>query len=255
MLTAIWMMPKFAPPTFEVNLKIIEILFNFVNYSKENISVSYFSQIAMDKNDFDIGVLENIDGEQDLTLNSQTNDTNVSFSDSDYVDSTTINNTNIYRVPEGHDSSLLDHRADDDIIGRSISRGPPPCPPPSASPSTSLSFLYGDIDEVPIMGTDHALSRPEAQMVNLSKEESGSIGIPTGLCHPESGFHRAIALFLMCILGFGSYFCYDNPGALQVSYIDFGIFRKHKTWFYHLFVLLCSILIFDRKLFLSQNTC
>ena len=73
MLTAIWMMPKFAPPTFEVNLKIIEILFNFVNYSKENISVSYFSQIAMDKNDFDIGVLENIDVEQDLTLNSQTN--------------------------------------------------------------------------------------------------------------------------------------------------------------------------------------
>ena len=27
--------------------------------------------------------------------------------------------------------------------------------------------------------------------------------------------HRVIALTLMCLLGFGSYFCFDNPGALQ----------------------------------------
>ena len=35
------------------------------------------------------------------------------------------------------------------------------------------------------------------------------------LCHPRAFTHRMIALSLMCLLGFGSYFCYDNPGALQ----------------------------------------
>ena len=33
--------------------------------------------------------------------------------------------------------------------------------------------------------------------------------------HPNALCHRLIALLLMCVLGFGSYFCYDNPGALQ----------------------------------------
>ena len=35
---------------------------------------------------------------------------------------------------------------------------------------------------------------------------------------PSSRCHRLIALILMCLLGFGSYFCFDNPGALQVSH-------------------------------------
>ena len=34
-------------------------------------------------------------------------------------------------------------------------------------------------------------------------------------CHPQALLHRVGALLLMCLLGFGSYFCYDNPGALQ----------------------------------------
>ncbi|TRY77914.1 hypothetical protein TCAL_07172 [Tigriopus californicus] len=34
-------------------------------------------------------------------------------------------------------------------------------------------------------------------------------------CHPKSFCHRLTALILMCLLGFGSYFCFDNPGALQ----------------------------------------
>ena len=33
---------------------------------------------------------------------------------------------------------------------------------------------------------------------------------------PRSRCHRLIALILMCLLGFGSYFCMDNPAALQV---------------------------------------
>jgi hypothetical protein len=31
-------------------------------------------------------------------------------------------------------------------------------------------------------------------------------------CDPRRMPHRFIALFLMCLLGFGSTFCYDNPG-------------------------------------------
>ncbi|CAB3386415.1 Hypothetical predicted protein [Cloeon dipterum] len=34
-------------------------------------------------------------------------------------------------------------------------------------------------------------------------------------CSPAHLCSRALALLLMCILGFGSYFCYDNPAALQ----------------------------------------
>ena len=36
-------------------------------------------------------------------------------------------------------------------------------------------------------------------------------------CNPQSICHKGIALVLMCSVGFGSYFCYDNPGALQVN--------------------------------------
>jgi len=35
------------------------------------------------------------------------------------------------------------------------------------------------------------------------------------LCHPQALLHRVLALVLVCLLGFGSYFCFDNPGALQ----------------------------------------
>ena len=35
-------------------------------------------------------------------------------------------------------------------------------------------------------------------------------------CHPQKFTQRMLVLFLMCLLGFGSYFCFDNPGALQV---------------------------------------
>lgn len=32
---------------------------------------------------------------------------------------------------------------------------------------------------------------------------------------PRSSIHRYIALVLICLLGFGNYFCYDTPGALE----------------------------------------
>ena len=36
-----------------------------------------------------------------------------------------------------------------------------------------------------------------------------------GLCRPDGFLYRSAGLILMCLLGFGSYFCFDNPGALQ----------------------------------------
>ncbi|XP_008104312.1 major facilitator superfamily domain-containing protein 1 isoform X1 [Anolis carolinensis] len=37
------------------------------------------------------------------------------------------------------------------------------------------------------------------------------------LCDPSRLAHRLLVLALMCFLGFGSYFCYDNPAALQTQ--------------------------------------
>lgn len=34
-------------------------------------------------------------------------------------------------------------------------------------------------------------------------------------CNPRKSFHRYLILSIMCFLSFGSYFCYDNPAALQ----------------------------------------
>ncbi|CAK1603057.1 unnamed protein product [Parnassius mnemosyne] len=37
-------------------------------------------------------------------------------------------------------------------------------------------------------------------------------------CHPANRVHRFLALLLMCFLCFGSYFCYDTPGALADNF-------------------------------------
>ncbi|XP_060130424.1 major facilitator superfamily domain-containing protein 1 isoform X2 [Zootoca vivipara] len=39
----------------------------------------------------------------------------------------------------------------------------------------------------------------------------------SALCDPQRVAHRMLVLSLMCFLGFGSYFCYDNPAALQTQ--------------------------------------
>lgn len=48
----------------------------------------------------------------------------------------------------------------------------------------------------------------------------------SAFCDPRRMPHRFIALFLMCLLGFGSTFCYDNPGISIDSgkYIKFCIY-------------------------------
>ncbi|XP_018409468.1 PREDICTED: major facilitator superfamily domain-containing protein 1 [Nanorana parkeri] len=39
----------------------------------------------------------------------------------------------------------------------------------------------------------------------------------SAICDPSRFAHRVVVLSLMCFLGFGSYFCYDNPAALQTQ--------------------------------------
>lgn len=41
-----------------------------------------------------------------------------------------------------------------------------------------------------------------------------------GCCSPKRAPYRFLGLALMCLLGFGSYFCFDNPGALQDNFMD-----------------------------------
>ena len=57
-----------------------------------------------------------------------------------------------------------------------------------------------------------------AQPVLAEQEEQEYQG--NCLTDPRSFCHRLIALILMCLLGFGSYFCFDNPGALQKEIKD-----------------------------------
>ena len=54
----------------------------------------------------------------------------------------------------------------------------------------------------------------DRELLLTTSEYTGGCGF---FCNPQSICHKGIALALMCSVGFGSYFCYDNPGALQVN--------------------------------------
>uniref|UniRef100_A0A8D3DPY4 Lysosomal dipeptide transporter MFSD1 n=1 Tax=Scophthalmus maximus TaxID=52904 RepID=A0A8D3DPY4_SCOMX len=42
----------------------------------------------------------------------------------------------------------------------------------------------------------------------------------SAICDPGHLLHRVVVLVFMCFLGFGSYFCYDNPAALQTQVLQ-----------------------------------
>lgn len=69
---------------------------------------------------------------------------------------------------------------------------------------------------------------------------------PSTCQRKTSAWTRFIALFFMCLLGFGSCFCYDNPAALQDNFIeDMGItttkFTLLYSWYSWPNVVLCFI--------------
>ncbi|KAJ1088043.1 hypothetical protein NDU88_001202 [Pleurodeles waltl] len=65
-----------------------------------------------------------------------------------------------------------------------------------------------------------------------------------GCCDPSTLGHRLIVLGLMCFLGFGSYFCYDNPAALQIQVqadmkVNTAEFMQLYAWYSWPNVVLC----------------
>uniref|UniRef100_A0A667Y3R1 Lysosomal dipeptide transporter MFSD1 n=1 Tax=Myripristis murdjan TaxID=586833 RepID=A0A667Y3R1_9TELE len=44
------------------------------------------------------------------------------------------------------------------------------------------------------------------------------------ICDPSHLLHRIVVLMFMCFLGFGSYFCYDNPASLQTQVIQYRVY-------------------------------
>ncbi|XP_050307536.1 major facilitator superfamily domain-containing protein 1-like [Anthonomus grandis grandis] len=80
-------------------------------------------------------------------------------------------------------------------------------------------------------------------------------------CHPSGKAHRFIALVFMCFLGFGSYFCYDNPSALHNNYEkDLNLTETQFTALYSVYswpnVIMCFIggFLIDRVFGISLGT-
>uniref|UniRef100_A0A8D0B1D8 Lysosomal dipeptide transporter MFSD1 n=1 Tax=Salvator merianae TaxID=96440 RepID=A0A8D0B1D8_SALMN len=66
----------------------------------------------------------------------------------------------------------------------------------------------------------------------------------SALCDPQRLAHRLLVLALMCFLGFGSYFCYDNPAALQTQVqrdmkVNTAQFMALYAWYSWPNVILC----------------
>nr|XP_057935857.1 major facilitator superfamily domain-containing protein 1 isoform X2 [Doryrhamphus excisus] len=64
------------------------------------------------------------------------------------------------------------------------------------------------------------------------------------ICDPAHLSHRIVVLVFMCFLGFGSYFCYDNPAALQTQVLqDLSLntaqFMQLYAWYSWPNVILC----------------
>jgi len=80
-------------------------------------------------------------------------------------------------------------------------------------------------------------------LVDYGEEELTGCGgsLP---CNPKRALHRYLVLIIMCFLSFGSYFCYDNPAALQDNMtrdlnISVGQFMGFYAWYSWPNVILC----------------
>ncbi|XP_068939575.1 lysosomal dipeptide transporter MFSD1 isoform X2 [Petaurus breviceps papuanus] len=89
-------------------------------------------------------------------------------------------------------------------------------------------------------------AEPESELPEPGAEpEPGAGASPlSALCDPAHLAHRLLALAFMCLLGFGSYFCYDNPAALQMQIqgdmqIHTAAFMLLYSWYSWPNVILC----------------
>ncbi|CAF0723152.1 unnamed protein product [Brachionus calyciflorus] len=78
------------------------------------------------------------------------------------------------------------------------------------------------------------------------RDVSDSENLGSKLCNPRKAFFRYFALIFMCLLSFGSYFCYDNPAALQDNFkkdlkITTATFTAFYSWYSWPNVVLCFL--------------
>ncbi|OQR73863.1 major facilitator superfamily domain-containing protein 1-like [Tropilaelaps mercedesae] len=65
-----------------------------------------------------------------------------------------------------------------------------------------------------------------------------------GCCNPAARLHRYFVLIFMCLLAFGSYYCYDNPSALENHiikdmHVDESMYANLYSWYSYPNVILC----------------
>ncbi|XP_014248154.1 major facilitator superfamily domain-containing protein 1-like [Cimex lectularius] len=99
----------------------------------------------------------------------------------------------------------------------------------------------------------------------LLREEEGSeeeIEEKKPACSPDGACFRYLGLAWMCLLGFGSYFCYDNPGAMQdIITKDMKLTTTQFTYLYTFYswpnIVLCYIggFLIDRIFGIRFGTC
>lgn len=86
-----------------------------------------------------------------------------------------------------------------------------------------------DINGEEILTEDKPLVQYDESTINKQ-------GCLASIGDPRKPFYRYFALIFMCMLGFGSYFCYDNPAALQDHFkkdlqISTSTFTAFYSWY------------------------
>ena len=74
---------------------------------------------------------------------------------------------------------------------------------------------------------------PEGESYEFSESEEMEGCGAVACCDPHRASHRFMVLGFICFLSFGSYFCYDNPAALQASIEnDMHVNKEHFMFLY-----------------------
>ncbi|XP_072033850.1 lysosomal dipeptide transporter MFSD1-like [Amphiura filiformis] len=73
-----------------------------------------------------------------------------------------------------------------------------------------------DDENRPLLSERVEANKEDENSEDMNNEDIELTGCgATAACNPHRTLHRFLVLILICFLSFGSYFCYDNPSALQ----------------------------------------
>ncbi|XP_063061737.1 major facilitator superfamily domain-containing protein 1 [Engraulis encrasicolus] len=94
------------------------------------------------------------------------------------------------------------------------------------------------------MGEEDSLIQGEDSFSGSDRD--GRARTMPAICDPSHWAHRIVVLVFMCFLGFGSYFCYDNPAALQTQVmqdmkVNTSGFMQLYAWYSWPNVILCFL--------------